>query len=135
MSRSGYSDDCEYLELYRWNVDRTIRGKVGQAFLKELAAAMDAMPVKELIAHELVAESGACCAIGSVCKARGIDTSDIFADCPDSVGKAVGISRLLAAEIEFMNDEWSPGESPEERWGRMRKWVAQHIKNETEINQ
>lgn len=54
MSRSGYVDDCENLELYRATVERSIKGKRGQAFLRELAAAMDAMPEKVLIAEELV---------------------------------------------------------------------------------
>lgn len=30
MSRSGYSDDCEYLDLYQANVDRALTGKRGQ---------------------------------------------------------------------------------------------------------
>jgi hypothetical protein len=33
MSRSGYSEDYEHMELYRANVDRTLAGKKGQAFL------------------------------------------------------------------------------------------------------
>ncbi len=37
MSRSGYQDDCEGLNLYRGTVRRAIRGKRGQAFLRELA--------------------------------------------------------------------------------------------------
>lgn len=48
MSRAGYSDDFEGGELNVWRgaVKSAIRGKRGQAFLKELAAAMDAMPDK-----------------------------------------------------------------------------------------
>ena len=40
MSRSGYKE-CEQgaLNLYRANVDRTIAGKRGQTFLREMAAA------------------------------------------------------------------------------------------------
>ena len=140
MSRSGYSDDYEYMGLYRATVDRSIRGKRGQAFLREMAAAMDAMPVKRLIAGEIENDSGEVCAIGTVCKARGMDASKIDYDEPESVGRAVGISRALAAEIEFENDErpswgyWTGRtETPEERWVRMRKWVEENIQKQESL--
>ena len=128
MSRSGYTDDCEYLGLYRANVDRSLRSKKGQAFLRELAVALDSMEVKELIASEIVDESGSCCAIGAVCKSRGVDASNVDPTCPQSVGDLVGISRIMAAEIEYTNDEDGPfGELPERRWQRVRKWVDEQI--------
>lgn len=161
MSRHGYTDDGDDdpLALGRWRaqVKSAIRGKRGQAFLRELAAAMDAMPVKELIASELVNKDGDCCTIGVVCKARGIDVSKIDYECPESVGAAVGIAHQMAAEIEYYNDEygerferydlpvnpdakpsqWQPKygwnrieETPAERWQRMRDWVAKKIKAE-----
>ncbi len=131
MSRSGYSDDCEHLELYRANVRRSIEGKKGQAFLRELAAEMDAMPEKILIGGYLVDADGQCCTIGVVCKARGIDTLKIDHEDPHSVGDAVGISRVMAAEIAYENDDdfaWRNEETPEHRWQRMRKWVQANIK-------
>lgn len=127
MSRSGYSDDCDNIGLWRANVRRAINGKKGQAFFRELAAAMDAMPVKELIDQELVRDDGGVCAIGAVCVARGIDATKVASYCPDAVGKAVGISHVLAAEIEFMNDEWERHETPAARWIRMREWVEENI--------
>ena len=127
MSRSGYTDDCEHLDLWRAAVDRAMRGRRGQAFLRELATAMDAMPEKILIANELVDDYGNVCAIGSVCKARGLDIERIDCDEPRSVGDAVGIARAMAAEIAYMNDEWGHGETPEHRWTRMRAWVQQQI--------
>jgi hypothetical protein len=131
MSRSGYSDDLDMgeLALYRGNVASAIRGKRGQSFLRELASAMDAMPVKELIAGQLINEQGQCCAIGTVFKARGTDVSDIDYEEPACVGDAAGIAWQLAAEIEFENDEriWKP-ETPAERWQRMRKWVDENLK-------
>ena len=134
MNRSNYIDDCDLdpLDLGRWRgqVAATIRGRRGQAFLRELAAAMDAMPEKVLIANELVDKEGDCCSIGVVCKARGIDVSEIDIECPNSVGEAVGISHQLAAEIEHLKDFW-PDETPERRWQRMREWVDRHIAKET----
>ena len=134
MNRSNYIDDCDLdpLDFGRWRgqVAATIRGRRGQAFLRELAAAMDAMPEKVLIANELIDVEGDCCTIGVVCKARGIDVSAIDIECPSSVGKAVGISHQLAAEIEYLNDYWQD-ETPAARWQRMRRWVDQHIVKET----
>lgn len=142
MSRSGYSDDCDYdqnLNLYRANVDRTIAGKRGQAFLREMAAALDAMPVKELVADDIVRDENHVCAIGSVALARKMDVANVDPYDGDSVAAAFGISRILACEIAYKNDECSPtryertpegysrrlpGETPAERWLRMRKWVA-----------
>jgi hypothetical protein len=128
MTRSGYVDESEHLELYRANVERSIQGKRGQAFLRELAEALDAMPVKELIPNRLVVPSVGVCAIGAVCRARRLDVSEVDYYDPESVGNAVGISRIMAAEIEYMNDEWAGRrETPTERWTRMRKWVDDQI--------
>lgn len=133
MSRHGYIDDlgCDDPLAYgRWRaiVNSAIRGRRGQAFLKELAAAMDAMPEKVLIAGELINEDGDCCAIGVVCKARGIDVAQIDYEEPEQVGGAVGIAKQMAAEIEYENDDGCWGsETPGQRWQRMRRWVQANI--------
>lgn len=130
MSRSGYHDDLDPLDLGRWRgqVKSAIRGKRGQAFLKELAAAMDAMPEKVLIASELIDDDGDCCTIGVVCKSRGIDVSKIDYEEPEQVGAAVGIARQMAAEIEYENDEACYStETPQDKWLRMRRWVESKI--------
>jgi hypothetical protein len=57
VSRSGYVDDmCDEWALirYRGAVASAIRGKRGQAFLREMLAALDAMPEKRLTAGALV---------------------------------------------------------------------------------
>lgn len=128
MSRSGYSDDCANINLWRGAVERAIQGKRGQFFLQELAKAMDEMPEKRLITSELITNSGEMCTIGTICKKRGLDTSGIDDHDPEQVGNLVGISMAMAAEIEFENDESGPGnEDPEQRWIRMRKWVGEQI--------
>jgi hypothetical protein len=130
MSRSGYSDDCDsnYIYLYRGMVERTLAGKRGQAFLKELATAMDAMPTKRLIARELVRADGEMCTIGVVCKSRGLDVTDVDVEDADAVGDLVNIARSMAAEIEYENDECGErDETPEQRWTRMRNWVRKQI--------
>lgn len=136
MSRSGYCEDGDYDLSNLWPniVKRSIKGKRGQAFLKELAAAMDAMPEKKLIANDLVTETGEVCAIGVVCKARGLDTNGVDIYDRDEVGKLVGIAPTLAAEIEYQNDDdfsYRRSETPEQRWARMRKWVTDNLKDAT----
>lgn len=137
MSRSGYSDDLDEadLETYRELIRDIIAEPGSQAFLRELAAAMDAMPEKMLITEELINSEGECCTIGVVCKARGVDVSKIDVDAPEQVAAAVGIAQELAAEIEYENDEcnaiWLDGrwqsDTPATRWERMRKWVDRQL--------
>jgi len=129
MSRSGYTDDCEFLELYRGTVERSIAGKRGQIFLAGLAEALDGMSEKKLISDELVNKKGEVCAIGSFCKAKGIDMDSIDYEDPEMVGRAVGISQSMAAEIEYENDDQYSSETPEQRWVRMRKWVDDNLKS------
>lgn len=129
MSRSGYTDDCDNLNIYRATVKRAIRGKRGQAFLHELAKTLDEMPDKKLITSELISEDGSVCAIGSICKARGLDISEVDVYEADQVGALVNISKSLAAEIEYENDEgaYRSDETPGQRWIRMRKWVQDQL--------
>ena len=129
MSRSGYSDDCDGWDLIRWRgaVTSAIRGKRGQALLVELRDAMDAMPVKELIAHELIAEGGFC-SLGVVGQARGIPLKEIHPEDIATVARLFDIAKPLAKEIVFMNDEAWYDETPQKRWARMRQWVEQNIK-------
>lgn len=131
MSRSGYSDDCEYIELYRGAVERAILGKRGQAFLKEMLAALDALPNKRLVDSELE-KDGEVCAIGSVGKQRGVDMSSIDPSDQQRVAEIFGIAWSMAAEIAFINDDdWArEKEAPEHRFERVRAWVVQNIAKE-----
>ena len=137
MSRSGYTDDYDDgdypIALYRNAVNRAITGKRGQAFLREMTAALDAMPVKELVADVIVKDSQHVCAIGSVALARGMNVEALDEYDGDDVGKAFGIARSLACEIAYENDEGGPtrtAETPAERWTRMRAWVDGHLSRE-----
>lgn len=126
MTRSGYSDDCENLSLYRANVYRAINGSRGQSFLCEMAVVLDSMEKKELLPDVLVSDSGVC-AIGSVLQKRGIDTGNIDVHDPAAVAKHCGIASCLAAEIEYINDEVLYDVSPAERWQKMRRWIQKCI--------
>ena len=133
MSRSGYEDsaDCSNWSMLRWRgaVASAIRGKRGQAFLREMLTALDAMPEKQLIAAELE-KSGQVCAIGCVGKARGIDMSELDPNDRETVAEVFGISAALAAEIMWTNDEatWHNHEAPESRFERVRAWVVAQLR-------
>lgn len=135
--RSGYTDDCENVALYRNSVALAIRGKRGQAMLRKMADAMDAMPVKELITGDLRNEDG-CCAIGTICpNPPGWDSMtmdqkyghDVSED-HEYVSSVLNIAPCLAAEVMFINDEAGPyKETPAKRWSRVRKWIEWQLKD------
>lgn len=158
MSRSGYdddygSDDPLALGRYRAQVMSAIRGKRGQALLRELLAALDAMPNKHLVAGELEAD-GSFCALGVVGAARGMNLAAIDTYDVESLGPKFNIAEQLAREIMWVNDEhvrdekwvwvevfgplqpWQPRQEQIrvadesaglKRWCVVRKWVAAHV--------
>ena len=136
MSRLEYSDECSGSDFNLWRgaVDSALRGKRGQAFLRETLAALDAMPEKKLTKdslHEPV--SGEFCTLGVVGAVRSLDLRALENDDPEGIAKAFGISRAMAAEIMFVNDDendWHHDQTSEHRWNRMRSWVVSHIKTE-----
>lgn len=135
MSRSGYSDDCDNdwrLICWRGAVKKAIEGKRGQAFFKEMLAALDAMPEKKLLSHDFITPKGVC-AIGAVIKERGVNVADIDPEDDSSrypIAKRLGIAPAMAAEIMYENDEsyYYGSETPEHRYTRMREWIRSQIK-------
>lgn len=131
MSRSGYTDDMDDdWAMIRWRgmVASAIRGKRGQKFLTDLLEALDSMPEKVLIAGELE-KDGEVCAIGALGRARGIEMAVIGPEEPEAVAEAFGIATCLAQEVVYENDVYENdesyrGETPGQRWERMRAWVA-----------
>lgn len=138
MSRHGYSDDCDDdLALGRWRgrVASAIRGKRGQAFLREMRDALDALPEKRLIVNELVTADGEVCAIGAVALARKCDVSNLDPEEADKVAETFGIAEVLVREIVYANDEFgyyreSDADTPAKRWQYMRNWVEKRIKED-----
>lgn len=135
MSRSGYSEDCDGsgLNLWRGAVEQSIRGKRGQAFLREALAALDALPEKRLAADSLhETATGEHCTLGVIGKARGLDLEKLEDSEPREVADAFGIARALAAEIMYLNDEdWCYSSTPERRWLSMRNWINSQIKEKS----
>jgi len=138
MSRSGYSDEGTEWDLIRWRgaVESAIRGARGQAFLKDLRDALDAMPEKKLYEWELQTDCGRCCTLGVIGKARGINMIGWDPENHDKLSDTFDIAGALVKEIEFMNDEYPrrrtyhPDEDEKlapQRWQLMRQWVDQQI--------
>lgn len=161
MGRAGYTDDCdENWSLIRWRgaVKSALRGKKGQAFLRELITALDAMPEKSLTSGELQAD-GEFCALGVVGHHRGIDLARIDTESWEQLSKEFGIAEAMAREIMFENDEviddweWKEFEicgpirwhyerfaheqvpikgAAERRWRHMREWAASQLKAQSD---
>lgn len=130
MSRSGYSDEPDnYLSYGRWRgqVASAIRGERGQGLLRELAEALDAMPVKRLVAYELE-KNGEVCALGCVGVKRGVDMKKLDPEDPRGIADAFGVARQLVQEIEYVNDEEADYLTPEQRWRHIRDWVARNLR-------
>lgn len=156
MSRSGYSDDCDGWALIRWRgaVQAAIRGRRGQAMLRELVQALDALPEKRLARDALSTDDGEYCTLGALGRARGLDLAAIDPDDREAVASAFGVAEAMAAEIMFLNDDeiedftyvnfevvgplrpwerrvqlrraYNP-RAAEVRWSRMRAWAVANL--------
>lgn len=145
MSRSSYSDDFgedypNQLELYRANVERSIRSKAGQARLRELRVALEALSVKALEAETFAAgtqEQPRVCALGAwalhkcggdIEKARAMVPSD--ADDFETFDRLQphGWPKLVVFEAIYMNDEGSWNvQTPEQRYAYIMRWLDENI--------
>jgi hypothetical protein len=140
MSRHDYVEDYDDDNGWMYEGRRTVAlfSAKGQAFLRELAAALDAMPVKELVLGALEYPSGAVCALGALGKARGIKMTDLHLDDAGQIAKAFGTCATMVREVEFENDEFDDveryasleeaeeheaGETGYVRWLRVRQWI------------
>lgn len=152
MSRSGYSEnECDSQEeqwaQIRWRgaVASALRGKRGQAFIRELKEQLEAMPEKKLIAEELINENGEVCAVACVMKARGIDMTDVEIDDFERIADLCNVNEKVIQEIEWENDQarkfyvgphvgyqntamthWDT--SPETRWKEMHAWCEAQLR-------
>ena len=141
MSRAGFGDgdDSDYpYELWEKTCELALNGKRGQKFLRELVAALDALPEKKLIAGQLKDETGAVCALGAVCVRKHLYTPALepredeeYLHWPPLAG-ALKISETLVRLVEHENDEsdeWRDHKlTPEERWQHVRQWAKDMIK-------
>jgi hypothetical protein len=147
MSRSGYSEDLDPWALIRWRgaVASAIRGKRGQTLLKEMEAALLALPEKKLTRNEFAnVEEGSVCALGAVALKRklekGVDRQQALKELAtqfpegceaEQASAEFDISDALAKEITWINDEqiWRRT-PPEERYKEVLAWVREQIKKD-----
>lgn len=112
MSRSGYTDDNgDPLAYGRWRqaVRRALEGRRGQALLRELVAALDAMEDKRLYPGSFATADGEFCALGALAAKRGTKVDDLGDeyDCDaEEVARRFGVAHAMAAEIMYLNDEY-----------------------------
>lgn len=107
MSRSNYTCDNENnwgFICYRGAVASAINGKRGQTLLQDLAKALDAMPVKQLIADELEV-AGEFCTLGVLGRARCLDMAEIDPTESSVIAKTFDIAEAMAREIVYENDD------------------------------
>lgn len=136
MSRINYSEDEQFpgqFHLWQANCDRSLRGRPGQAALRELEAALVALPTKRLITNEL--DNGVdCCAIGAVVRHRGLDPEKIAEEFDteyemEEVGVELGMPTLVAWKIVEVNDITTGSYNvrvpytPEQRYADVLRWV------------
>jgi hypothetical protein len=134
MSRIGISDDEEFpgqFGLWQGNCQRSIKGRVGQAALRELEAALLALPQKRLIAGELEDSEGEVCALGALKRYKGV--AEVKAEPEwemEEVGVELGMPRLVAWKVVALNDDefdWRAPISPEERYEKVLTWVRKQL--------
>lgn len=147
MSRVEYNDFYDGAYTYEMQC-RTLMnatsGRRGQAAVRLLVDALDALPVHRLIA-DYVQRGGEVCAVGAlVVQARvnaGLERTVALASLPagDNVldwevaalaTEYVNIAHTLAWRMVEINDEDTAGMTPEERWQYVRDWAVSQLHEE-----
>lgn len=127
--RISYTDDEDFggqFSLQEANVRRSLKGKAGQRELRELEAALVALPEKRLIHGSLVDDDGGVCAIACYAKHKGVSLETIDTGDYD-VGIGAGMPRLVAWKVVALNDLELGGETPENRYIAVLEWVRKQL--------
>ena len=144
MSRAMEGDgDSPFCLLWPSIAKRATEGKRGQKLLKELEDALLELPDKRLISGAF-AHGGEVCALGSVAVKRkvaaGVTRHQALSEVADEfvneyedqldheeTGLRLKMSKVLAWEIMFANDDHGSKATPEERYQYVLKWVQDRI--------
>lgn len=164
MSRHGYSDDYsnEWHDIAangRWkaSLNRAIKGKRGQAFLRAFIDQLESMPLdkRELGADSITEPSGAMCSLGVMLHANGKpapspesesylgpfegweewETREWWTEnAGPAIAEDLNIAKSMAEEIMYVNDEWfnPPRDCPRQRerrlrWAYMLRWAKSKL--------
>lgn len=142
MSRVSYAEETDDVLAYgRWAraVKSAINGKRGQAALRELEAALVALPTKRLIDGDLCRE-GDVCLIGAAliyrrmiggrtyCQAYD-EIERRWAECEteDAAADELGMRRALSITLIEVNDERLLEFEPDQRYVAALAWVRRHL--------
>ncbi len=156
MSRFCNDYDIEYPEHW-WRIDleRALNSGRGQRLLREVEAALLALPNHEL-AHGYIVERkawhdddtievGNVCAVGAyaVYKAvqAGATQEQALLDLDEQwggerdeweteeLGRSLGLAKTVARHLAWLNDEQCDGLSPAARWTAVLTWVRNQIRD------
>lgn len=133
-------DEWANLDCGRWerNSRAVLKSKRGIKSLRELEAALLALPVKRLIRDDLcipvsVQDDGEIiyrvCAIGALAIHKGIEPEKLHEwneegrEGTVETGESLGLRRTLAYVIGELNDISPRSETEEQRYERVLKWV------------
>lgn len=135
MSRANYDDDYDgpiTYEMWQHNRDQAFAGKRGQKLLRDILAGMDALPEKVLIVGALKDLEGDFCALGCGLKQRGVEMEPTDPEDDEfdnrETAEWLGVASCMTFDIAHENDDgghW--GETPQQRFTRMRTWIARQI--------
>ena len=142
--RLDYCDEERFpnhFALWEANCRRSLQGKAGQRELREMEAALLALPAKRLVQGVLLSDDGDVCALGAYGRYKGLDLTS-FETCDKEitgveVGIAGGMPRLVAWAVVDRNDrldgQYQVGTfvllTPEERYDQMLAWVRAQLKD------
>ncbi len=101
MSRIPEGECEDYESQRRWalqraNTVRQIKSKRGQAFLRELLAALEALPEKKLI-EGAIAKGDHVCALGALAMKRRVDAGE---------SRQAVLADLASHNVDPDNDDW-----------------------------
>lgn len=128
--------------LWQANCRRSLESKRGQAALRELEAALLALPVPELVGSALETPERGVCAIGALARYKAIDVSsdadqlrhslneddDYEAQAiMEGVADACGVPPMVAWKTIEINDIDCDGMTPAQRHQRVLRWVRSQI--------
>jgi hypothetical protein len=120
---------------------RAINGKRGQALLREVEAALLALPEHRLI-EGAMCRDGEVCVLGALAADRERRDGQSFSEAlatveacfpndnypPDDVSDALGITRTLGWLLMEQNDEAAATFTPEQRWDWLFAWVRNKLR-------
>jgi hypothetical protein len=137
--------------LWERNFERHLKGPQGQKALLDLHAALLSLPERKLISGRLADEKGCVCTVGALALRRrtvaGEDPETVIEDLAKritedtaewdsfeseeatiSVGIGVGLKRMMAQHLGYLNDQDGVyTETPEARFERILRYVEAKI--------